>query len=177
MERWKVIEGTSGLLEVSDEGRVRSNMRDGRILKQQRDNKGYYRVSVTVERKKMHFKVHRLVAEAFVQNPMSLPQVNHIDGDKLNNRAENLEWVTNIQNAHHAMGKGLWENVFSASCRTNEQRMTPIYSVDCKTGETMHFDSVSAAERFFGSRHISDVLNGKRSKAAGHLFYREEVVN
>lgn len=176
MEEWKVIEGTSGLLEVSNEGRVRSHMRDDRILKQQTDKKGYCRLSVTVKQKKMHFKVHRLVAEAFVPNPMSLPQVNHIDGNKANNRADNLEWVTNIENARHAMTNGLWENVFRASCRVNEQRMTPIYSVNCETGEKKRFDSVSAAERFFGSRHISDVLNGKREKAAGHRFYREEVM-
>lgn len=176
MEEWKVVEGTEGLLEVSSEGRVRSNMRDGRVLKQQLDNKGYHRISVTIKRRNMHFKVHRLVATAFIPNPLSLPQVNHIDGDKSNNKAANLEWVTNIQNAHHAMESGLWGNVLSASCRTNEQRMTPIYSVNCKTGETKRFDSVSAAERFFGTRHISDVLNGKRSKAAGHRFYREEVM-
>lgn len=176
MEEWKVIEGTYGLLEVSSEGRIKSNMRDGRILKQQSDKKGYCRVRVTVKREQKSFKVHRLVASAFVPNPKGLPQVNHIDGNKQNNRADNLEWVSNMQNARHALESGLWENVLSASCRTNEARKTPIVSVDCKTGETKRFESVSAAERFYGSRHISDVLKGKRSKAAGHRFYREEVM-
>ena len=175
MEEWKEVDGTSGLLEVSNEGRVRSHMRDGRILKQQLDKKGYCRVSVTVKREKLHYKVHRLVASAFVPNPEELPQVNHIDGNKQNNRADNLEWVTNIQNAQHALRNGLWTNVMQASCKTNEARKTPIISVDCNTGETMRFESVSSAERFYNSRHISDVLNGKREKAAGHRFYREEV--
>lgn len=176
MEEWREIDGTHGLLEVSSEGRVRSHMRDGRILKQQIDNKGYCRISVTIMREKVRFKVHRVVAAAFVPNPLCLPQVNHIDGDKQNNRAENLEWVTNIENAHHALENGLWTNVLSASSRTNESRKTPIVAVNCETGETRHFESVSAAEKFYGSRHISDVLKGKRAKAAGHLFFREEVM-
>lgn len=176
MEEWKELEGTRGLLEVSSEGRIRSRMRDGRILKQQIDKKGYCRVAVTILRERKYFKVHRAVASAFVPNPLALPQVNHIDGNKQNNRADNLEWVTNIQNSHHAMENGLWRNVFAASAKTNDARKTPIISIDCLTGERMRFESVSSAERFFGSRHISDVLNGKREKAAGHRFYREEVI-
>lgn len=175
MEAWKEIEGTFGLLEVSSEGRIRSNMRDGRILKQQTDNKGYRRVRVTIRRERRQYKIHRAVATAFLPNPQCLPQVNHIDGDKSNNRVSNLEWVSNDDNAHHAIKHGLWGNVFSASSKSNEARKTPIRSVDAITGEVRRFSSVSDAERYFNSRHICDALNGKRERAAGQRFYREVI--
>ena len=102
MEKWAPINGTHGLLEISNQGRVRSLMRDGRILKTQTDNKGYTRVRVTIRRERMTFKVHREVAKAFIENPHNFPQVNHIDGNKQNNSADNLEWITNRENAIHA---------------------------------------------------------------------------
>ena len=171
---WKDIE--NGALSVSDDGRVRSNLRDGRILKTQLDKKGYVRVRVTIHGVKKTFKIHRLVAELYVPNPDNMPQVNHIDGDKTNNSASNLEWVSNYDNAQHAIANDLWGNVFEASRKTNEARKTPIYSIDSETGERRDFESVSEAERFFGTRHISDVLNGKRERAKGQFFYRKEVV-
>lgn len=173
MEEWRAMQGTGGALEVSNTGRIKSNLRDGRILKQQLDSKGYHRVRVTLERKRMSFKVHREVAKAFIPNPDNLPQVNHKDGNKDNNCLENLEWISNTDNAHHAMDTGLWGNVFAASQRTNEARKTPVVAISEKTGERIRFDSVSDAERYFNSRHISDVLKGKRSRVAGHFFCRE----
>ena len=170
MEHWKVIEGTSGALEVSDLGRVKSNLRDGRILKTNTDSKGYERLRVTINRKKYAFKLHRLVAEAFVPNPDNKPQVNHIDGNKQNNAASNLEWVTNKENAHHAMSSGLWENVYSASRRTNEARKTPIVATDIVTGAELTFESIADAERMLNTRHITDVLKGKRKQAKGYTF-------
>lgn len=174
MEHWRTIPDTKGMLEVSDAGRVRSNLRDGRILKDAVSNKGYHKVRVTLERVKRTFTVHREVAKAFIPNPNGYEQVNHIDGNKDNNRAENLEWCTNTQNCKHAIENGLWENVFSASRSVNESRKTPIQSKDAVTGEIRTFESVSEAERFFNTRHISDVLKGKREKAAGQYFERIE---
>jgi hypothetical protein len=75
-----------------------------RVLKPSTNNsKGYKRLGINFERGLITTSVHRLVAEAFVENPESKPQVNHIDGDKLNNNAYNLEWVTNEENAEHAV--------------------------------------------------------------------------
>lgn len=175
MEQWKVVSGTQGRIEVSDMGRMRSHLRDGRILKAQHDAKGYQRITVTLDREKRTYKVHREVAVAFLPRVAGKTQVNHIDGNKDNNAASNLEWVTNSENAHHAIDAGLWGNVFKASEKTNAGRMTPIIAKSLSTGETMRFPSVSEAERYFNSRHISDVLNRKRGSAAGHVFYREVV--
>lgn len=172
MEHWKVVEGTYGALEVSDLGRVKSNLRDGRILKTSADSKGYLRLRMTIKRKRYAFKVHRLVAEAFIPNPEGKPQVNHIDGDKTNNSAANLEWVSNKENAHHAIANGLWENVYKASLKENESRKRPIIAM--KDGVSISFDSISDAERYIGSRHITDVLKGKRKQAKGYTFAYKE---
>ena len=178
MEIWKDVPNTGGMLQVSSYGRVRSFLRNkesGAILQATEDKKGYLRLRVTLERERRCYKIHRLVAEAFLENPDKLPQVNHIDGDKKNNRADNLEWITNADNASHAIESGLWANVFEASRKTNEARKTPIIAINSETGEQIRFESVSAAERHFHSRHISAVLKGTRERAAGHYFRREVV--
>lgn len=87
---------------VSKNGTV-TNKHTGNVVKPQKNGKGYLRVSIGG---KLQF-VHRLVATAYVQNPENKPCVNHKDGDKTNNCAENLEWVTNHENSIHASESGL----------------------------------------------------------------------
>lgn len=79
------------------------NKKWGRFVKPQPNGKGYLRVTIAG---RMRF-VHRMVAERYVPNPNNLPQVNHKDGDKKNNRYDNLEWVTNLENRRHAIEHGL----------------------------------------------------------------------
>lgn len=88
--------------DITFEGSV-INKHNGHILKPQPNNKGYLRIMVN---KKSYF-VHRLVAQKYVPNPNNNPQVNHKDGNKLNNNANNLEWVTNQQNRTHAVKNSL----------------------------------------------------------------------
>ncbi len=169
MEEWKAVPGTKDKIEVSNMGRVRSLLRgEPYILKTQADPKGYLRLRVTIERKRLSFKVHRIVAQAFIDNPNNLPQVNHIDGNKSNNKASNLEWSANRDNALHAIKNGLWDSVIEGANKENERRKKPIIAT--KDGEVIKFSSVSEAERHFNSRHISDVLKGKRQKVKGWSF-------
>ena len=88
--------------EITRNGDV-INKHTGRTVKAQKNDKGYLRVSIGG---KLMF-VHRLVAKLYVPNPEHKPQVNHIDGNKLNNCAENLEWVTNKENREHAVKNNL----------------------------------------------------------------------
>jgi hypothetical protein len=94
-EEWRPIIAASGY-EVSNLGRVRSPR--GNILKQQANFKGYMRVLL----RERCFRVHRLVAEAFISNPQAHPQVNHRNGDKKDNSVQNLEWCSNAENTLHA---------------------------------------------------------------------------
>lgn len=172
MEIWRPIEKTKGFIEVSSEGRVRSLLKGSpHILKEQVDNKGYLRARMTIERERISIKVHREVAKAFIPNPDNLPQVNHKDGNKQNNRVDNLEWCTSKENAHHAIENGLWDSVIKGAKEENEKRKKPIIAYRLVGApSTRHYESISAAERDIGSRHVCAVLKGKRTHTKGWVF-------
>ena len=102
MEEWRDIVGYEGLYKISNVGNVMNNK--GRILKLMLTN-GYPTVNLYKNRKMRSLSVHRLVAEAFIPNPMSLPIVNHKDENKVNNSVDNLEWCTKQYNTTYSIGK------------------------------------------------------------------------
>lgn len=102
---WKTISDFPNY-QVSNTGLVKG--KTGRILKTFTQNKGYEVATLHNESKRSAKRtVHRLVAEAFIANPTGLPIVNHNDGNKLNNKATNLEWCDNSYNILHARALGL----------------------------------------------------------------------
>ena len=108
-EVWKDVVGYGELFSVSDKGRLFSK-RTNKILKQNIVGNGYNACVTKLNGRKgsnLVLKIHREVAKAFIPNPDELPFVNHIDGDKLNNSVENLEWVTPRENVVHALMIGL----------------------------------------------------------------------
>lgn len=104
-EDWRKIEGFENFY-VSNLGRVR-NVKSNKILKENIKN-GYAYVGLTEGTKQKSCRVHRLVANAFIDNPENKKYVNHIDGNKLNNRVDNLEWITASDNVKHALNNNLF---------------------------------------------------------------------
>ena len=112
---WKPVKGYEGIYEVNKNSTVRSidhlvvcknrgrRIQKGRVLKTRISLKGYVQVSLSKNTVRFNTGVHRVAAIAFIPNPKNLPQVNHIDGNKQNNRIENLEWCTNSYNQNHAV--------------------------------------------------------------------------
>lgn len=100
-EVWKPIPGFEGYYEASNLGRIRSIYRYKRVLKPMISNTGYERVDLFKNRRRKQYSVHRLVAITFIDNPDNKPFVNHRDENKINNCADNLEWVTHIENCRY----------------------------------------------------------------------------
>ena len=110
---WKDIRNYENY-QISDCGKVRSNFisKDKSKYKEIKlqNNNGYKLVQLNNKDSKLMFRVHRLVAEAFIPNPENKRTVNHKDGDKSNNSVNNLEWATHSENNKHAFDKNLKEN-------------------------------------------------------------------
>lgn len=119
MEIWKDIAGYEGLYQVSNLGNVKSlpkikingksssYMTKEKILKKSRTSTGYWKIDLKVNGERKSFKVHRLVAFAFIPVIQGKNQVNHIDGNPLNNEVGNLEWCDQSENMIHAYETGL----------------------------------------------------------------------
>lgn len=103
---WKDIKGYEGRYQVNTQGQIKS-LRRNIIMSLLLGGNGYYKVGLRNSSGKVRHIVHRIVAETFIDNPHQKPQVNHIDGNKLNNNVCNLEWVTASENIQHAVRIGL----------------------------------------------------------------------
>lgn len=111
-EIWKDIPDYEGLYQVSNLGRIKSLPRNGtikkeRILKQTLDTTGYLTIGLHKDNKVKKVNVHRLIAKTFIPNINNYNVINHIDGNKTNNKIENLEWCTQSHNAKESIRLGL----------------------------------------------------------------------
>lgn len=93
----------------------------GCLMKTGINNSGYELAYLCKNSKRKALTVHRLVAKAFIPNPSDLPEVNHKDGDKLNNRVSNLEWSSISDNRKHAYDTGLQPNKVFKNAKTNQE--------------------------------------------------------
>lgn len=118
-EIWKDVADYEGLYIVSNYGNVANikyDNRSPRLLKRFINGSGYYYVSLRKDGENRNMLIHRLVAASFIPNPENKPQVNHKDGNKLNPRADNLEWVTALENHEHAEKMGLIDYEYNRRC-------------------------------------------------------------
>lgn len=159
MEKYIIINEFNNYA-ISNLGNIK-NVKTGRVLKLCLNPRGYYSYTFYKKGIRKTFRIHRLVAIYFIDNPNNLPYVNHIDGNKTNNRVENLEWCTAKQNDEHARRTGL---------KVQEK---PVLAENVESGEKIAFKSVSEAGAILGINKgtISKVLHGKRNKVHGYKFY------
>ena len=106
MEFWRDVEGFEGIYIINYLGTI-INVKRNIIMKFDYDKAGYKKIRLSKDGKRQNFRIHRLVAIAFVPNPLNKPCINHIDGNKKNNYYKNLEWCTYSENSIHAVEIGL----------------------------------------------------------------------
>jgi len=171
MEKWEHVAAYEGKYEVSDLGRVRSldrktehkkyvAYRKGKIMSQSSDQDGYKLVKLSNGKGKM-FKVHRLIAMAFISNPYDYPIINHKDNDPSNNTIENLEWCTHQMNIAH----------MRAQNRKGEhphQKKIEQWTVEGKLVRV--WDGIRVAMRETGVNNIQAVLYGTQNVSGGYVW-------
>jgi hypothetical protein len=184
MEKWKTIENFDNY-EISSSGRVRSiehivHRKNGRpmtvsstILKPYKDKKGYLHIGLrsndNVLRK---VQIHRLVAQAFLSNPLNLPCVNHKDENKSNNAIENLEWCTIKYNNNF----GNRNNMISSSNKNNAKTSKVILQYDKNKNLIKEWPSINEIKRVhnYSTGNIYNCCNFKYKQAYGFIWRYKE---
>lgn len=171
MSEFRKLKSLKMLYEVNEHGVVR-NVKSKKIVEGYVEKNGYVRIKF--ENKCLgpivRTTVHRLVAEAFIPNPDNKPEVNHIDSNRANNEASNLEWVTHSENMRHSYNKGINTEPLS-KWRESEKKAV--------TNGTQVFDSISSAAGWLAGAGkaknklsaiggISAVINGKGNTCGGY---------
>ncbi|EAA5550895.1 hypothetical protein DQJ50_25200 [Salmonella enterica subsp. enterica] len=141
----------------------------GVILKGRVRRDGYKTVNLSYKRNRQTFAIHRLVALAFCNNPHNHPEVNHKDGDKLNNHASNLEWVSHIENIQHSIRTGLNKSRGA----DNQQFKGLIVATNIVTNEKITYCGKKALiDAGFDYSSVYAVIGGRNKSHRGHRFER-----
>lgn len=179
-EVWKPIEGYEGLYDVSNLGNVRRHRYikgtgETRTypIKPTPNGTGYVKVVLYDRDRYTNVLVHRLVAKAFVENPNNKEQVNHIDGCKTNNAADNLEWCTQSENVRHAYSHGLNRAQATGKFGSDNPKAIKVEMLS-KDGTLLRtFGSLIDAAQFMGKKKSSDICScckGRNKTAYGYVW-------
>lgn len=174
-EIWKDIKGFEGCYQISNFGRVKALAREvggGRRLKEKMlhfsPSNGYKVAHLYKNGVQKNFSVHRLVGEAFIPNPENKPCINHKDENKLNNHVNNLEWVTQKENANYG----------TKNARSGLKHAKATIQYDLKGNKIKRWESASAAARYFNVQacSISAVCKRRNETSCGYIWrYESEV--
>lgn len=182
-EIWKPIKGFESKYEISNLGRLK-NIRTNHILKMTNQYGDYFSIILYDETHKKYTRIHRLVAEHFIDNPNNYPCVNHKDMNKQNNCVDNLEWCTYSHNTKDAINKGA--NTMSGFNKYNKNKFKnkygKIFQCDRDKNVINIFDSLNEAHNKTGvcTRNILHCINHQegRTQAGGYIWKSEkEVMN
>jgi hypothetical protein len=161
-EVWKDIKDFEGLYQVSNLGNVKrlvsERVFEERLICRNMDRYGYIKRSLNKKGIQKSFTEHRLVAVAFIENPENKITVNHINGIKTDNRVENLEWNTNLENKQHAVNSGLTnlKGVNHPKCKLSEKQVLEIREIGFSQTRT------SLSKKYGVSRNnILGIIKGK----------------
>lgn len=166
MENWRDIKGYEGMYQVSNYGRIKSlnynHTKKEKILKGIIDENGYLKVGLSKGGKLDCKRIHRLVAEAFLENPNNLPQVNHKDECKTNNHVENLEWC----DAKHNINYG------SRNKKCAEKLSRRIDQIDKVTGEVIRQweSTVECGRNGFDFSNVAKCARGVVKQYKGYIW-------
>lgn len=177
-EIFKDIEHYEGLYQISNFGRV-YNVKRGKFLKPIKINTSYLLVGLSKDGKVKKYLLHRLVATAFLENKLQLPQVNHINEVKTDNRLENLEWCDNkYNNTYGTKIQRMLQNSNFKATREKSGKPKKVVLQFTRQGEFVaEYSSIKEAEKQTGisNAHISECCNNKRNHAGNYLWrYKEE---
>lgn len=179
MEIWKSVEGYE-VYEVSNKGKVRTHnyMNRGETREMSPSNcRGYLQVNLFKNNKQKCMRIHRLVADAFIPNPHDYKEVNHIDGNKMNNNVSNLEWCSRNYNLENEHRTGLGDKAQEGLRRCSVPKRKAVISISKANGEKQEFVSIQEAGRRLGieATKICACLKGRAKSANGYQFvYKED---
>ena len=183
METWKPITNFESHYEVSSHGRVRSverlvnsNIKNNKkvfkksiILKPNLKKNGYLEIDLCIGNNHKTVLIHRLVAKAFIQNPNNKPYVNHINFNRIDNRVENLEWVTAKENSQHSSNFGRMYSKLQKSIQCIETGKT--FTSSYKAAEWLNAVKYGYSKNIACmGRNIRAVCTGKRKSAFGYRW-------
>ena len=169
-EIWKDIPGYEGLYQASNLGRIKKIWKTKEtIMKPSLQKEGYLRIGLVKNSKRKSYQVHRLIALCFIDNIYNKKYVNHIDGNKQNNNADNLEWVTASENLKHAYDNNLFKTI------PGGKNSKPILQYDLNGNFIKKWESQREAGKTLGIQqsNIFKVANEQRNHAGGYVWKYE----